>query len=189
MPILETENLLTPPHLLAEHSVPENVDPLETFLTWKALSRPYRKKDRSYYTTIAILITLISATAFLMGEKLLIGAILAFAFVVYVLNFVRPEEIEYKLSAQGITVGGHFYHWNELEAFWIGEKEGLKVLFVSTKFRFPKLLMLPLGPASEEEARRLCIRFLPFHEIPPRSLMDKWSEGLQKHFPLENPHS
>lgn len=189
-----------PSHMLPEHtgsqpSSPhdqdfdkEYFDPFKVLLSWKALSRPYRKKDRSYYTTVAILVTLISLIAFVFGERLLIGALLALAFVVYVLNFVEPEEIEYKLTSQGITIGEHFYHWNELDSFWIKEKDGFKILYVLTRLRFPGMLMVLMGNTAEEEVKKVVGKFLPFHEIPPKSLMEKWSESLQKHFPLENPH-
>lgn len=202
MPKFFKKDLLTPPHLLddpAHHGQsphPQdyfddpffNRNPIKELLTWKALSRPYRKKDRSYYTTVAILIILISIIAFMAGEKLLIGALLALGFVVYVLNFVQPEEVNYKLSTQGITIGEHFYHWNELDSFWVSKKDGYSILSVLTHLRFPKVLMLLYEPGLEEQIKKVCARYLPYQEIAPKGLFDKWSESLQKHFPLENPH-
>lgn len=173
-------------HLLSDT---DGEELLATLLSWKAVSRPHRRKDRSYYTTAAILVTLVSLIAFFAGQKLLIGVSLAFLFMFYVLNFVAPEEIEYKLSSQGITIDDHFYHWDELDSFWLSEKDGFPMLNVLTKFRFPAVIMLVLkDKASEEQVKQICARFLPFHEIAPKSMMDKWSDSLQKHFPLENPH-
>ena len=166
----------------------QEIDPVKTLLSWKAPSRPFRKKDRSFYTTVIILIVLISLIAFLAGEKILIGALFALLFLIYVLNHVPPEEIDYKISTQGITIGDHFYHWQELDSFWFSDKDGHKLLHVLTHLRFPGMLILVLG-ADEEEVKKVVARYLPFHEIAPKSLMDKWSEGLQKHFPLETLHS
>ena len=163
-------------------------DPVRTIISWKAPSRPYRKKARSYYTTVALLIILVSLIAFFWGERLLIGAILALGFLVYVLNFTPPGEIEYKISSQGIIIGDHFYHWEELDSFWFSEKEGQKILNVLTKFRFPGLLMLVMGDTEEEHLQTIVAHYLPFHEIAPKSTLEKWSESLQKHFPLETPH-
>ena len=163
-------------------------DPVRTLISWKAPSRPYRKKERSYYTTVALLIALVSLIAFLWGERLLIGALLALGFLVYVLNFTPPGEIDYKISTQGITIGDHFYHWEELDSFWFSEKEGHKVLNVLTKFRFPGLLMIVIGEIPQDELQRVVARYLPFQEIAPKSTLEKWSESLQKHFPLETPH-
>ena len=117
---------------------------------------------------------------------MLIGVVLAFAFVTYVLAFVPPGDIKYKISTQGMTVGEHFYFWHELESFWFKVSEGQEVLFVQTKLRFPAQFMIVLGPQSQDAIKEAVAKFLPFHEIPKISLFDKWAESLQKHFPLEN---
>lgn len=163
-------------------------DPVRTLIAWRAPSRPYRRKDRSYYTTVIILVILVSLIAFFFGERLLIGVFLALLFLLYVLNFTPPEEIEYKITNQGITIGDHFYHWQQLDSFWFSEKEGFKVLSVLTLVRFPGILIAVLVDTPEEEVKRIIARFLPFHEIAPKSLIEKWTESIQKHFPLENPH-
>lgn len=163
---------------------------IKTLLSWEAPSRPFRKKDRSYYTTIAILVILLVLISFLAREFLLVGVILALAFVAYVLAFVPPHHVKYRISTQGVTIGEDFYFWHFLDAFWFKEKDGSKVLHIQTRLRFPAQLMLVLDPAKpeEEKVKKLVARFLPFVEVPYKSWMEKWSEGLAKHFPLENPH-
>ncbi len=193
MPTILKENLLSSPLDQPELPPAEDDafainDPVRTLISWTAPARPFRKKDRSYYTTVVILIVLVSLIAFLAGEKMLIGALFALGFLVYILNYIPPDDVEYKISTQGVTIKDHFYHWAELDSFWFSQKDGFKVLNILTQIRFPGVLMLVLGEASEEEVKKVCARYLPYHEIAPRSLMDKWSEGLQKHFPLENPH-
>lgn len=161
---------------------------VETFLTWTAPFRPFRKKDRSYYTTLAIIAILLMLISFLAREFLLIGVLLAITFVAYVLAFIPPTDVSYKLSTQGITIGDHFYFWHDLDSFWIKEKEGIKVVYIQTQLRFPGQLMLVLNNDLEEEVKKDIARFLPFHEIPQMTILDKWAESLQKHFPLENIH-
>lgn len=162
-------------------------DNLKTFLTWTAPTRPYRKKDRSYYTTVAIIITLLILISLLAHEILLIGVLLALGFVAYVLAFIPPGDVEYKLSSQGITIGDHFYFWMELDSFWFSQKEGQKVLHILTNLRFPGQLIIVLGSESEEKVKSIVAKYLPYHEIAPKSLIESWAEGLQKHFPLETP--
>ncbi len=176
------------PEFFVKKSVAQDIDPTKTYLEWTAPSRPFRKKDRSYYTTIAILVILLILIAILIREILLIGVLLALAFVAYVLGFVPPEDAKYRISAQGVTIGDHFYLWVDLDSFWFAEKEGQKVLHILTNLRFPGELMLVLGTTQEEDIKKVVVKYLPFHEIAPKSLLDKWSESLQKHFPLENPH-
>lgn len=176
------EKPLTPKMMEAEE--------IKTLLSWEAPSRPFRKKDRSYYTTIAILVVLLVLIAFLAREFLLVGVILALTFVAYVLAFVPPHNVKYRISTQGVTIGEDFYFWHFLDAFWFKESSGHKVLHIQTRLRFPAQLMLVLDPAKEEEEKitKTVARFLPFVEVPYKTWMEKWSEGLQKHFPLENPH-
>lgn len=161
---------------------------IKTLLSWNAPARPFRKKDRSYYTTIAVIVVLLILIAILAQEFLLIGVLLALTFVTYVLAFVPPGEVDYKISTQGVTIGDHFYFWHDLDSFWFKEKENQMVLFIQTRLRFPGQLMLVLGEQSKEEVQKITARFLPFHEIPQTSTLDKWAEVLQKHFPLENVH-
>ncbi len=162
---------------------------VKTLLSWEAPSRPFRKKDRSYYTTLAIIVILLVLILLLAHEFLLIATILSLTFVSYVLAFVPPHHILYRISTQGITINEDFYFWHYLDAFWFKEKDGHKILIIQTRFRFPGQLMLVL-PADhdEEKVKKLVARFLPFVEVPYKSWMEKWSEGLQKNFPLENVH-
>lgn len=173
-----------------EFFTPKMMEAMEvkTLLSWDAPARPFRKKDRSYYTTIAILVILLTMIAFLAHEFLLIGVLLSLAFVAYVLAYVAPHHVKYRISTQGITIGEDFYFWHFLDAFWFKQKEGMKVLHIQTRLYFPAQLMLVLGNVSEEQVKKIISRFLPYVEVPHKSWMEKWSESLQKHFPLENVH-
>lgn len=162
---------------------------VKTLMEWIAPARPFRSKDKSYYIVIAIIVVLLSLIALMANEILIIGVFLAIAFVAYVLAYVPPNDIKYKISTQGITIGEHFYFWHEMDSFWLKEKEGYQVLFLQTYFMFPAQLMLVLKDVDVIEAKKLIARFLPFHEIPRTSFIDRWGEKLQKHLSLENTHA
>lgn len=161
---------------------------IKTLLSWQAPARPFRKKERSYYTTLAIIVILLVLILFLFKEFLLIATLLALTFVAYVLAFVPPHNIPYRISTQGITIGEDFYFWHFLDSFWFKEKEGYKVLHIQTRLRFPAQIMMVLEGVDEEKAKKILSRFLPFFEKPYKSWMEKWSDSLQKNFPLENVH-
>lgn len=162
---------------------------IKTLLSWEAPSRPFRKRDRSYYTYSALIVVVICLILFFARQFLLMGTVLSLTFVAYVLAFVPPHNIKYRISTQGITIGEDFYFWHFLDSFWFKEKEKSKVLHIQTRLRFPAQLMLVLEGQDEEKVKKLVARFLPYVEVPYRSWMEKWSEGLQRNFPLENPHS
>lgn len=194
MPKYHKKNLLSSPldipelpdgHELMKSEIDHRFDPVQTLLTWKAPSRPFRKKSRGFYTQVALFIIVLCGIAFFAQYFLLIGVLLSFGFLVYVLNYVEPQDAEYKLSTQGVTIDDHFYHWDELNSFWFSEKDDYKILNILTNIRFPGVLMLVMGSTSEETIKNICARYLPFHEIAPKSIMDKWSDSLQKHLQLE----
>lgn len=162
-----------------------NPNPVHTLLEWKAASRPYRKKGSSYYRTITIIIGLLIFITLLLGQFLLIGVLLALGFVVYVLGFVPPEDITYRVSTQGITIGDHFYFWQDLNSFWFTYKDGFKILHILTRLRFPGELMILIGDLSEERVKEVVAEYLPFHEVVPTSFIQHWSEKLESMFPLE----
>ncbi len=166
---------------------PDENDPIKTFVTWIAPARPFRRRDRSYFTTIAIIVVLLILICLLAREFILIGVLFAIVFVIYVLAFVPPEDVEYKISTQGITIRDHFYFWLDLASFWFTKKEGYDILNINTNLRFPGRLMILVNSDSVENIKKIVAKYLPFHEIAPKNLMDDLAEGLQKHFPLENP--
>ena len=172
-----------PPFLTPKLTETEEI---ATLLSWEAASRPFRKKDKSYYLTSALIVVLLVSILFLMNEFLLIAVLLSLLFVAYVLAFVPPGNVIYRISTQGITIGDNFYFWHFLYAFWFKEKDKSKILIIQTRFNFPAQLMLVLGHQDEEKVKKMVARFLPFVEVPYKSLMEKWSEGLQKNFPLES---
>ena len=130
-------------------------------------------------------IVLLILIAVLAQEYLLVGALIAFSFVIYVLGFHPPEDLEYKISTQGVTIGEHFYFWDELDSFWLAQKDGSDVLHIPTRLRFPGQLILVLGSQDKERLKQSIAKYLPYHEIAPKFLMDSWSDWLQKLFPLE----
>ena len=158
---------------------------IRTLLSWEAPSRPFRKKDRSYYTTIAILVILLVLIAFLMREFLLIAVLLSLAFVSYVLAFVPPTHLRYRISTQGVTIGEDFYFWHFLDAFWFKEKDGHKVLHIQTRLRFPAQIMLVLADHDEEKVKKIVSRFLPFVEVPYKSWMENGVKVCREISPLK----
>lgn len=166
----------------------DNLNPstVETLIAWTAPSRPFRKRDRSYFSSIAVIVVLLVLISLLIQEPLLAGAMIALAFLAYVLNLIPPDNVEFKISTQGVTSGEHFYHWNSLDNFWITGIETERILHIKTLMRFPGELILTLGDQDEDKIKKTIAKYLPFQEIPPKGLLDNWSLWLQKQFPLEN---
>jgi len=169
-----------------DQTLPQNFyyAPEEILLRWTAASRPYKKRDREFYTTIAIIVFLLSTIAFFIGQSMLIAVIVSFAFVAYVLAAVPPEKVEHTITTYGIRTENKLYVWGELGRFWFSETLGQKVLHVEYFNRFLSRISLVLGEVKEEQIKQVLLQYVP-HETPLPSFVEKAADWLQKKIPLE----
>lgn len=158
---------------------------MKNLLEWRSPSRPFKKRDRDYFTTIGAMVFLIVVILFFIKEWLLIGAILSFTFLVYILNTIPPEEIDNKITNKGITSANHTYLWSDLREFWFAQKFNQTVLVVQTKMNFPKRILILLGTASLGSVKEALLPYLTFKETPEKNWMDNAGEWLSKRVPLE----
>lgn len=156
-----------------------------TILIWKSSSRPFKKRDREFFTTIGAFVFLIAVILLLLKEFLAIGVLLALMFVSYVLATAEPEIVEHSISTNGFTSMGHFYKWEELLSFWFGEKWGQSILTVSFKLRpFSRLIIL-VPPELQEKVKGELKKYLTFQEKPEKTWLDNAADWLAKKVPLE----
>ena len=176
----EVRPVMLPPAYQREEPKEERV-----LVSWRAAGRPFKRRDREYYTTIGAIVFLVAIILLFLKEWLLIAVMIALAFVAYVLASVPPEETKHELTNKGIRTGEKLYRWQELWRFWIEEKWRQKMLVVETRYKFPRRLLLMLGEADEELVKRTLKEYL-FLEKPEPTFMDKASEWLVEKVPLES---
>lgn len=160
----------------------------ETLMTWKAPVRPFKKRDRDYYTTIAAIAFLVIIILGFLREFLLIAVVIALAFVSYVFAAIPPEKTEHKLTNRGIRSADRLYRWRDLRRYWFSEKFGQKMVVVQTAMLFPGQLLLMLGDANQEKIKKIFNENLP-HEEPEPTFLDKSARWLSEKVPLEKESS
>ena len=79
---------------------------LKILYSWMAPARPFKRRDKEFWTTIIAIVILVGLILFFVKEWFLIAAIISLTFVYYVLSTVEPEEIEYKISNRGLIYAG-----------------------------------------------------------------------------------
>src|SRR3989338_7508400 len=165
----------------------EKVDPQEKevkdLMSWSSPSRVFRKRDKSWFTNVSILVLVLIVIILFVREFIPISVVLAIAFVYYVLATVPPDDVEHKITTQGITSSHHSYLWNELVDFWFTAKHDQKVLNVGTKLRYPGRLIMLLGSEDLEKVKDTLVNYLPFREVPKVSWLDKIADALSKKLP------
>lgn len=162
----------------------EKITELKTLLSWEAAVRPFKKRDREYYSTIAAIVFLLAVILLFLKEWLLIAVMVALMFVAYVLATVEPEKTTHEINTRGVATGGKTYKWSDLKRFWFTQKWGETILNLETKLRFPGRLMMLLGNEAEAKIKGLLEKQVQY-EIPETTFMDRSAKWLSDKIPLE----
>lgn len=160
-------------------------EPEKILLSWKAPARIYKKRNREYFTTIAVIVILVSVILFFAKEFLFIAVILSLAFVSYALAAVPPHEVEYVISNKGIRSGGQLYHWQWLRRFWFESKWKQEMLVVENLATFPGRLMLVLTPEVKKEELEKQVGAYLIKERPQFTFVEKAANWLSRKVPLD----
>lgn len=156
----------------------------ETVIEWQAPSRPFKKRNRQFFSSVFIISLLISLILFFAGQFLPIAVVFSVAFLVYVLYTVPPEDITNKITTYGLRTENDLYYWDELGRFWFEDKLGIRVLNVET-LRFPGRLALVLGETQEQDLKEILTEVL-INEKPKPTMTDKAANWLTEKIPLES---
>lgn len=158
---------------------------VKTFLSWTAPGRPFRKKGREFFLSVALIVFLIEVILMLFADYSLMLTVGALTFLLIVLSTVAPSDFHYRISSQGIKVEDHFYLWQELYDFYFKKIEGMDTLVIRTQALIPGELKISLGLISRDHARQIVMHFLPYREIVRPDFMEKSADWLSRTFPLE----
>lgn len=164
--------------------IPENVTVEKILLEWTAPSRPYKIRSREFYTTILSIAFLLAVILMLLKEFLLIGVIMAFAFLSYILATYKPEDAKHQVTTRGIRTDGKLYAWDQLTNFWIKKQWDQEVIICKTITALPGVILLVIDPSIREKIIKEIGQGLPLIK-PTDSFVDKASAWLGNQIPLE----
>jgi hypothetical protein len=164
--------------------------PEQLLLQWVADSRVSIRRSREYYSSLAVIVLLISLILFFAGQILLIFVLLSFLFISYVLATVKAEQVRIQVTSYGIRYNGKLYYWYQLGRFWIRKNRGVEEVHVEAPvFMGSELILLGANAQSEDQVTvddvsEMLSRFLVYEEPLP-SQIDNWVQWLEEKFPLE----
>jgi len=154
-------------------------------LAWKGQTRPFKKRSREYFSTLAAIAFLVVVILLFIKEWFLIGVVIALSFLAYVLSTVPPEKVVYKLTTWGVEVSSRKYRWEDLRRFWFSRKWDCYVLHLETLVAFPRHLQLVFKEEGKKrEIKEIIAKYLVF-EKPEPTYLDKAADWLQKKIPLD----
>jgi hypothetical protein len=106
----------------------ETQNPIKYIYSWKSQERLWKEKDRSWYVVYSFFFTVLIALLALIGEWVLILAIIGFAFLWFVQASVEPPVVEHIVSSVGIKTFGKLYKWSDIKCFWFSTKTDALIL-------------------------------------------------------------
>lgn len=157
--------------------------PEEILLEWQAASRPYKPRNRQYFTTIGLIAALIGLILIFANQLLPVAVVGAVIFVIYVLNTTPPGMVTHKLTTYGIRVENTLYYWEEMGRFWFTEKHGENILNIEIA-RFPYHLPLLLGDLNKDDMKTVLSEVL-VNQQPPPTAYEKAASWIQEKLPID----
>lgn len=157
--------------------------PEQTILEWIAPSRPFRKRNKQFFTTVLVIALLISMILFFSGQFLPIAMVFSVVFLNYVLAVIPPQEIKYEITNFGIKMENRLYSWQELGRFWFDKKYDDFILHVETA-EFPGRLTIVLPESKKKDVSEILSEVL-LNQKPPLSTFEKIAKWVQEKFPLD----
>lgn len=152
---------------------------------WSSPARPYKERTREFYTTILSLAFLLGVILLLLKEFLLIGVIMAFAFLSYVLATHKPDNVTHQITETGVVTDNKLYKWEELTQYWVAKQWDQEVVMVKTLKTIPGLLVMVL-PTSHKDSVLKSFEGKLLNEKPDDSFVDRASHWLSEKIPLES---
>lgn len=155
----------------------------ELLFSWRAPARPFKKRDRSFFTTVAALGVLIGLILFFLEGILAVAVVAAIVFLVYVLFTVPPEEVEYRITNKGLVLADNKHQWDEFRRFWFTKRLDSNLLIIES-INFPGRLEMVIQEEEKSKIREVLEQYLIHEEAAP-NFLDRAAAWMSKKVPLE----
>lgn len=157
----------------------------KSIISWKSPVRVFKQRSNKFFTKVGVYALILILLAIAFSDPLLVGVIIAFVFMVYVLATSIPEKIEHRINPMGIVSGGKVFLWEDLDSFWFDKRGDERLLMVQTYLRFPSRLIILLSDVADRTILDIMEKHIHYHHRPVHTLFDKWAQELQKRISLE----
>ncbi len=160
--------------------------PEETLVEWDAPARPFKKRNRQFFSTVMIIAILISLILFFAGQVLPVAVVISVVFLLYVTAVVPPQKLHYKLTNYGIYIENEAFSWLNMGRFWFDHKAGQRVLEIEL-YKFPGRLTFVLidGQTPREQDLANVLSEVLIKEKPALTTYEKIAAWLKDKIPLE----
>ena len=160
--------------------------PEETLIIWQAPARPFKKRDKQFFSNVFFIALLIALIMFFIGQILPMILVISVVFLVFATAMTPPQEVKVKLTNYGFYLDKEAFAWYDMGRFWFEKKQGFDVLQIELG-RFPNRLSLVLvkdQTPTKKELKDVLSEVL-LNEKPKPSNFEKASKWLSEKIPLD----
>src|SRR5579859_4368652 len=150
---------------MAVPSTSPQTDPEKDLVVWMAPARPFKRRNKDFYVTVAAMAGVTALVLFLIEGWLPVILVISLVFLFYVMSTVEPENIEYKITTKGIKIAGHLNDWAGMGRFWFTKRLDNNLLVIETR-ALPGRLELVIKPELEEQIKKEMTKYLTYEEVP-----------------------
>lgn len=135
----------------------------KTLLIWEGPERPFKLRDRKYYTSMISISIVLGLFLFFAGHFMLIIALFAILFASYALYSVPPKNISYVLSDVGVYVADTKFLWGDFVGYNISKN--LDQTVVNLELGERKLMkmvyLIPNNVETLDSAQKIVAKYVP----------------------------
>jgi hypothetical protein len=144
-------------------------------ISWSEYEYAHRPKTVDWFWGLGLLALISSGVALYFGNILLAVIIGLGAFSVGLFAVRIPKQVLYVINERGIGVGEEFFHYEELDSFFIHKQQHEDKLILAPKKFLGTLMVIPIREYEGEDIKEILIHKLkevPHHEPLAHVLAD-----------------
>jgi len=149
--------------------------------TWKAPTRPFKRRDREFWVTTIAMAGIAGLILFLVEGFMPVILIISIVFLFYILSTVEPEEAEYKVTNKGIKIAGKRTDWENMLRFWFAKRFDSELLIFET-LGLGGRMELVISLKDKERLKKILSTYLTEEEVSPSNI-DKLASWFSKKLP------
>jgi hypothetical protein len=148
-----------------------------TLLEWQAPEFSFVERKAGWYVTGGIILLALVVLLVVWKQWLLLVVVVLLAVVVLQYSLIKPKEITFKITSEGLYAGGKPYKFSDFKSFWISP-EGKTLNFIRKK-RLALSLILPLPENQTDKVRKILTNYLTEEAAREETPIDRLSRILK----------
>lgn len=134
-------------------------------IQWKACEYYHREKSSDWFWAVGIIAFSAAAAAVIFNNTIFAIFIILSAFTLSMYAARKPSLINIELNNKGIIVDKYIYPYQNIEKFWVAERQFGNVLIIKSIKKALPFTTISAGQVEPEEIREYLLRHIKEEEM------------------------